>query len=113
MVLRPLAIALTLQLLALPVAHAFAPCHESEAGHDCCAHSAVGEGDHGDDHDALHADLQSADHDLCQCPCHARTLTASVPPTSPVARMTLLGREPPRGSPPWRGDPPPTPPPQA
>ena len=113
MVLRPLAIALALQLLALPVAHAFAPCHQAEDGHDGCAHSEANGANHGDEGDAVHADQPGVDHDLCQCPCHARTLAAGVPPTSPVARMTLLGREPTRGPPPSRAEPPPTPPPQA
>jgi len=112
-VLRPLAIALALQLLALSVLHAFAPCHEVEDDHDGCAHSQVTVDDDAATRDAVHAHVESPDHDACHCPCHARVLTVRIPPASPLERTARRTPERPPVSPRWRAESPPTPPPQA
>lgn len=111
--IRLLAIALASQLLALPVLHAFAPCHDVEDDHDCCAHTEAGGDDSAAEPDAVRADVEQLDHDVCHCPCHARVLTVRTPPASPLTRMARCAPERPPGSPLWRAESPPTPPPQA
>jgi len=112
-VLRVLAIALALQLLALPALHGLVPCHDVEEAEDsCCAARADAPGEDAA-RDTFHAAVDHVDHHACICPCHARVLSVPAPPSSPTARVERRAPDRLRGPPPWRTDAPPTPPPQA